>query len=394
MWKAKAIRFAVCAGLAGVGAFCFPRSRGVATLASLGVLWVAGLLALKYLVELVACLFKKELALRSLSVCALFSGSTLLPIFAFETYLDHLAKQKVDAEAGANGLTMPQEWQQRPVQVAGTLDAYYWHGKLHVYNADLMRLAGQFPPRKDDTFRVMVLGDSLTYGHGVDQEDTYCRVLDRELGKNYRIECLNLGRCGDQSEDILKTLKAKLPVLRPDLVVYGVCLNDFLPSGMGQYQHMAWEITFPGQQHLLCKTRIGPFLAKKYDDLLVHYGVRYDFYQDILRDFKGYRTRFARDVKEMNEYVVANGLPPLVTMVLDQFPEIPGGDEITAIAEKYLKEAGMEVVPATYRREKGKQQWRVSWWEGHPNETAHRIFARELLPHIEKTPALQQYRID
>ncbi len=44
----------------------------------------------------------------------------------------------------------------------------------------------------------------------------------------------------------------------------------------------------------------------------MRFGIRKDFYEDILCDFDGCRTRFARDVKEMNAYVLAGGLPPVV----------------------------------------------------------------------------------
>ncbi len=124
----------------------------------------------------------------------------------------------------------------------------------------------------------------------------------------------------------------------------------------------------------------------------MRFGVRDDFIQDILHNFQGYRTRFARDVKEMNAFVEANGLPPVVSLVLDQQPEQGGGNELVAHAERYMKDAGMQVVPANYRDARPGDRWRVSPWEGHPNEIANRLFAKELEPVIEQTPALWAYR--
>jgi lysophospholipase L1-like esterase len=317
----------------------------------------------------------------------------VLPTIGFEIFLGCLARERPAAQAATPTIAMPEEWRKRPVQIAGTKDAYYWHGHLHVLNEDGMRIIGSFPPKQEGTFRVMVVGDSLTYGMGIAEPDTYCRILERDLGRRYRIEVLNLGRMGDQSEDILKTVKAKLPLLKPDLVVYGVCLNDFLPSGVGQYDNnMRWRIDFPGQRHLIERTSIGPFLAGKYNDVLRTCRIRNDFYEDILSDFQGYQQRFGRDVKEMNEVVVAGGLPPVVAMVLHQSPGEPPSDEIAAITEQHLAAAGMEVVPAAYLKEHVGKRFNVSLWEGHPNEEAHRIFAGQLQPYIEKTPALVQYQ--
>src|SRR5262249_5795345 len=158
---------------------------------------------------LAVCLCWKDCGLRPLSLVALVLTALFVPALPFEILLRHLASQGADYRSAnlSHAIAMPREWQKKSVKIPGTSWAYYWHGKLHVHNSDRMRLVGQFPPKRADTFRVMVLGDSLTYGQGIDQEDTYCRVLERDLGRKYRIEVLNLGCCGDQSEDVLKTLK-------------------------------------------------------------------------------------------------------------------------------------------------------------------------------------------
>lgn len=392
MWKAKVIRLALSVALAGVGAFCFHKTQGVGLLACLPALLIGSLLSLGYLLELAGGLVWAGFSFRLPARLSLLLASVFFPILVFEGYLEYLASQKAPSQPDQPDLAMPRGWQMRPAEVAGAAEAHYWHGHLHVYNADRLRHVGPFPPRQEGIFRILAVGDSLTYGYGIAEEDTWCRLVERKLRERYRVEVLNLGRCGAQSADILKTLEAKLPLLEPDLVVYGVCLNDFLHSGVNQYEHRPLKIRFRGQRRLLEKTEIGPFLARKYDDILMRLGFRDDFYHDILRDFDGYRTRFARDVKAMNAAVRGDGLPPMVAMVLDQGPERGGGDELTAFAEGYLKEAGMEVVPADYRRTKGKQVWHVSAWEGHPNETANRVFSEAFLPAIEKTPALQKYQ--
>jgi hypothetical protein len=93
----------------------------------------------------------------------------------------------------------------------------------------------------------------------------------------------------------------------------------------------------------------------------------------------------------MNDLVTAVGLPPVIAMVLDQYPDESESDKVTAMAERYLQASGMQTIPATYRREKAGAVWNVSPWEGHPNAIAHALFAHALQPAIEQTSTLQKY---
>ena len=69
------------------------------------------------------------------------------------------------------------------------------------------------------------------------------------------MEVLNLGVSGNQSEDVLGVLQRFLPELRPDLVIYGVCLNDFLPSNVGEYQSTAYGLPLPAWLMEFVETR-------------------------------------------------------------------------------------------------------------------------------------------
>jgi hypothetical protein len=177
-------------------------------------------------------------------------------------------------------------------------------------------------------------------------------------------------------------------------VLYGVCLNDFLPSGRGQYENnRAWSFTLPGGYHFEHGTRLGALAVRAYDQLLMRLGVRADFYTDILRDFRGYQRRFARDVGALNRLATARGLPPVMALVLNQTPLLEGpGWEITRIAERHLRAAGLAVVPSDYIREHAGRNLAVNRWEGHPNEEAHAIFAAAFAGAVRRDPRLAGYR--
>ena len=241
-------------------------------------------------------------------------------------------------------LSLPQEWERKRIEVAGARWAYSWHGIDHIHDDNnFRRLIGRFPEKRAGTMRVVVVGDSMTYGAGIREEWTYTAQLERAMQKHFRIEFFNLGVNGHQSEDILKVIERIVPSLKPDLVIYGVCYNDFLPSGIGQYQH-EYRVPLPQwlKDFLTERTRFARFLSDNYASMLTLVGFSMDFHDDILKDFNGYQRRFAADVKRMNVFVRAHGLPPVVGMALDQDVHVGGkGHQISQTAEGSCERLGL-----------------------------------------------------
>jgi hypothetical protein len=294
---------------------------------------------------------------------------------------------------GLPGIAIPEEWKGRPAVVPGAARANYWHGKLHVYNNDNFRNVGDYR-LEDAPLRIVVLGDSLTYGMGIAAEDTYSAVLQALLAPHIPgVRVYNLGVPGYQSADILRVAKKWVPVLKPQVVVYGICLNDLLPSGVGQYDNnMAFRVPLPERlkRPFEQRTLVGQFMTDRYNRLLMAMGIRDDFFADILKDFSGYQTRFAADLKQMNAFVLEQTGRPVLAMVLDQFPGAPDGRgrRIAMIAEQYARDAGMDVIGIEdyYREYAGYgDKLIVSHWEGHPNETANRIFAERFAHRLLQT---------
>ena len=295
------------------------------------------------------------------------------------------------ARQRANALSLPREWERREVQVAGAYRAAYWQGVLHVYNSDWMRMIGSPPPKDPSSFRVLVLGDSLTYGDGIEERFTYSRQLERLLRRKWRVDIVNAGFDGAQSEDIVRVARRMIPQTQPDLVIYGVCLNDFLPSGMAQYDG---SVRLP--DFIRARMRIGPVAELLMSNALIRLGKGQDYFDDILHYIPEYRSRFSRDVAELEQIVRADGLPPVIALVLDQLPEEGGrGQGIASLAEEALAAAGMTVLSTDdyYHRFSGVPSLRVSKWEGHPSEEAHAIWALMLEQAVKNDARLSDYTI-
>jgi lysophospholipase L1-like esterase len=93
-------------------------------------------------------------------------------------------------------------------------------------NADGFR-GPEFAPRDRTALRIAALGDSSTFGWGVDPDYTYEELLARRLStKGARAEVFNLGMPGTTSRHGVGVLQHYVAGLHPDVVVISFGAND------------------------------------------------------------------------------------------------------------------------------------------------------------------------
>ena len=74
-------------------------------------------------------------------------------------------------------------------------------------------------------FRILGLGDSFTFGYGVEEDDAYLARLERALADR-RVEVINAGLAGMGPDNEARLLAADGPGLRPDLVLVGFYVGN------------------------------------------------------------------------------------------------------------------------------------------------------------------------
>jgi lysophospholipase L1-like esterase len=371
--------------------FYLSSTSGVLFFTVLALIWTSILFFLKHLGGFFPHFQAKRTGLSNL---LLLVTSVMVALILIESFL-WICQLKPQIP---QRIAMPQEWKKRRVEISGASYAYYWHNILHVHDKNGMRRTTPFPPKSASQFRIIIVGDSLTYGYGVQEEETYPMQIEAALKTKFNVEVLNLGVTGCQSEDILKIVREYTPLLQPDLIIYGVCLNDFLPSGVREYKNdMAYKFPLPERMKTFLseRTSIGQLVSRVYNSILMEIGLRNDFWTDILKDFENYQTRFSKDAKTMNNLALSMGLPPIVAMVLNQDPDLNSkGYQIAMVAERHLTNAGMTVIPTEELYKKyDKQLMVVSPWEGHPNANAHTIFADFFVVYLQNRSDLRRHRI-
>jgi GDSL-like lipase/acylhydrolase family protein len=80
--------------------------------------------------------------------------------------------------------------------------------------------------------RILVLGDSFTYGIGVNDDETFCSILQSQLPGN---EIINAGNPGKGTDYALKFYRTKGKQLEPDVVILVFCVNDFSDNQLNVY---------------------------------------------------------------------------------------------------------------------------------------------------------------
>ena len=78
-------------------------------------------------------------------------------------------------------------------------------------------------------YRILAIGDSMTYGWGVNIDKTWPKVLERNLrDQGYNVEIANLGFPGGGPKRYAELAIRAIPLLTPDLVLIAVLQGDDL----------------------------------------------------------------------------------------------------------------------------------------------------------------------
>lgn len=114
-------------------------------------------------------------------------------------------------------------WSNRP-GAAGPMRVVGQHDTFARINSRGLRDREIDPARRKGGLRVLCLGDSFTWGWGVGDDETYPKVLERELAG---VEALNAGVCAWGTAQELVWLEREGFGYGPDAVTLGFYLNDF-----------------------------------------------------------------------------------------------------------------------------------------------------------------------
>lgn len=246
------------------------------------------------------------------------------------------------------------------------------------------------PPRRANIRRVIVVGDSLTEGQGVRASDLYARVLEEELNAAGREEweVLNLGRRGENFPALADSLERAMG-LDPDLVVYGMTLNDCELSPSFRARHPLLSDRLRGHARADAPASRRPFglrtvsfLPRQWEMFRVNWGMA-SWYRGLYGapNDDGWSTK--AHLQDIDRRLRNQGARLLIA-VWPVLVSLGGGYPLGQVHETIRAFCGgadipcLDLLPALQGRSS------VTLWvhpvDTHPNERAHRLVTDQLAP--------------
>ena len=266
------------------------------------------------------------------------------------------------------------------------------------YSAQQFR-SPEIGPHRPGVVRVAVIGDSFSEGMGVREQDTYGRVLHRLLNtgaESGRWEVFNCARRGYDFPALYDLFQTILG-LQPDVVIYGMVLNDAVRSPAFQARQAYlndWILDRGRMFREDAEGRLRPGDLRLFAfvrDRVESYRVGRDttrWYRDMYGDpnREGWERTQAY-LREMNGQTQARGGRFLIAswpLLVGLRGRYPFADVSETIA-RFCLSAGIprhDLLSALYGRP-DESLW-VHPVDHHPNETAHRLAGESLVEPVRR----------
>jgi lysophospholipase L1-like esterase len=214
--------------------------------------------------------------------------------------------------------------------------------------------------------KALAIGDSLTYGFGVLEEDTFLKKLESHFARS---QFLNAAAPAAGLPQYEKSLKENLN-LRPKLVIIGIHLNDVMdfPTSL-----LVERVTKKCPEWLRKMSRLADFSCHSVEAGLSRKenlrAMRESFTEARIENFRN----FARSSRNLTEKSGAK-IIFLIYPVIYDFRHY-GFSDVHAALAGVLKEEGVETVDfLPYFTGKRAEDFWITANDQHPNEKANEIF--------------------
>lgn len=259
---------------------------------------------------------------------------------------------------------------------------------------------------KANTFRILCLGDSLTFGDGVRSEDTYPKQLEALLNVDRpgTYEVINGGVPAYDTWQEISYLKRDGWRFKPYLVVLGVYANDIVPrpkeipqiidsTGMPRKPGLLGLVPYK-TAYLLKRSRLLLLLRDRIGKLINRLSPSPEFRHQLSllngssdafaeRGWSEIDRSFAElsDLSKKYAFDVTIVIFPMVEQLMNSYPNASYPSQVKDIADKHHLRA-LDMTPVFAKNFRGFASLFIEW-DGHPNANAYRLTAAEIARYMQ-----------
>lgn len=277
----------------------------------------------------------------------------------------------------------------RSVDMQSVIEAFSWDFRTDARaNSHGFRTPEYSIARPPDTFRVVVVGDSITWGQGVRLPETFAVLLEQHLqrtleDRGVQAEVIAVGICGSRFSDNVIRLRSHVEQLEPDLVVFQFFPNDL--DYLTSYRRPELLASLTEHSNLL--QAIYAFTERnRFWEILEHCVDRASIEWRLFTDGLAELDRWRRETTTPAMIVA---FPPFDWRAdggnFDGFTELEEFDAVLSPPHEAMEQNGLPVLDLqqTFRDKAGRTFLCVSEQDGHPNAYAHSLVAEAMLSFFE-----------
>jgi len=243
----------------------------------------------------------------------------------------------------------------------------------------------EFGPKSPHRYRIVIVGDSLTWGVGIDERERFSNQLEQVLGPQY--EVLNFGRPGNNLPEHLLVLEQALAVA-PDFVLLQLYPNDFETRDMRRpvpYTLLPWPVL---NQRLTESSVVYNMLAGEWRSIQETVGISESYAHYMRRELGDPKSPHAIQTAGMLRQFIERARAAGVPIGIVFFPWLDSLGKSYSLAflhDRVGQVCTVEQIRCVDLRadfaagfRTAQSVW-VSHWDSHPNARANRRAVNELV---------------
>lgn len=239
------------------------------------------------------------------------------------------------------------------------------------------------------SYRIAVIGDSITFGQGIREEERFSNVLERRLNAaavaGTRYEVLNFGRLGAETEDHLEILRDVVLDLTPDFVLLQWYVNDVEghdKSGRPQPRRLLPSDFLTAR--LRERSALYYLLDRQWGSIQRRLGWVGGYQEYMEARFGDRESEDSRAAGEKLRSFIRSCAESGVRSGIVLFPDLTGELDLGFLHDRVLDECAREELACldlspVFERHAERQRLWASPLDPHPGPEAHRLAADSLM---------------